>query len=88
MQMKGDAFPHRPIIGDKHSEAIQIKVKKDLLLKTVLAFAIPLVGAALLWWLSKTFVPLERYERERAEDKGMQREMRDDIKSILREVKK
>lgn len=79
-------FSHRPI--EKNSEAIQIKIRNATILKVVIAIGAPIGAAAMLWYLSKTFVPLERYERERSEDKSMQREMRDDIKTILREVKK
>lgn len=85
-QSKTQTFAHRPI--DKPSEGFQIKVRNGDSWRLLLAFLIPIGAAAILWWLSLRFVTLERYERERADDKVMQKEMRDDIKQILREVKK
>lgn len=77
---------HRPI--DKPTEVVQIKVRNGDTWRIIAAFLVPITAAAILWWLSLRFLTLERYERERADDKMMQKEMRDDIKSILREVRK
>jgi len=73
---------------EKQSDGFHIKVRNGDTWRVAMAFIIPIAGAAILWWLSHAFVTLERYEREQSEDKQMQKEMRDDIKSILREVKK
>lgn len=85
---KEDVYPQQNRPVNKHSEAFQIKVKNADSWRIFLTILSPLAAAALLWWLSRSFVTLDRYERERADDKVMQKEMRDDIKSILREVKK
>lgn len=85
-QCKTQAFPHRPI--DKHSEGFHIKVKNGDSWRLLVTILSPIAAAAILWWLSHSFVTLDRYERERFDDKAMQKEMRDDIKTILREVKK
>ena len=41
-------------------------------------------GFALLFWLQSYFVTKERYERDRSADQDILKEMRSDIKELLR----